>query len=140
MTSYDRTERTFPWVVVAVFLAGSVLVGVAIITGSLVLGVIGAVTVAVATIAGFVLPRVGLSAPLSLGVNFPDSAGSGSPMGGPHDDRPYRKVPEIPARKLPEGPDRERSKPQQVNLGPHEKLRTIGGQEVIEIPEKEREE
>jgi hypothetical protein len=49
-------------------------------------------------------------------------------------------VPEIPARKLPEGPDRERSKPQQVNLGPHEKLRTIGGQEVIEIPEKEREE
>lgn len=140
MPRYDRTERTVPWVVVAVFLAGAVLVGVAIIAGSLALGIIGAVIVVTAGIAGFVLPHLGLSAPLSLGVNFPDSAGSSDPVGGADDGQPYRTVPEVPARRLPQGPDLERSKPQQVNLGPHERLRTVGGREVIETPEKEREE
>ena len=140
MSDYSRVERTSPWVVVAVFLLGAVLVGLAIVAGSLSLGITGAVLVVAASVAGFVLPRAGLSAPLSLGVNYPDSAGSGTPLGGSNDDRPYHTMPEVPARKLPKGPDRGRSKPQQVNLGPHENVRMVGGEEVIETPEKEREE
>lgn len=140
MSRYNRVQRVFPWVVVAVFLAGALLVAFAIIAGSLVLGMVGAVTVVTAGLAGVVLPHVGLSAPLSFSENFPESAGGGPQSGeSPDDDQPYRKLPEIPARRLPKGPDRERSKPQHVNLGPQENLRTVGGEEVIEVPDDREE-
>jgi hypothetical protein len=136
VSRYDRVERTTPWIIVAVFLAGSLLVAMAIITGSLVLGVVGAAVVVAAGLSGVILPRVGLSAPLSFSENFPESAGRG---GSDPDDQeqPYRKIPEVPARRLPKGPDHERAKPQHVNLGPHEHLRSLGGEEVIEVPEEE---
>jgi hypothetical protein len=138
--SYDRTERTFPWIIVTVFLAGAVLVGLGIVMGSLWVAIAGAVTVVVAGLGGAILPRFGLSAPLSFSVNYPESAGAeGAPSNDDHDERSYDELPEVPARRLPSGPDRERAKPQHVNLGPHEHLRVSGGEEVIEVPEKERE-
>lgn len=137
MSRYDRVERTLPWVVVAVFLAGAVLVALGIIAGSLILGLTGTAIVVAAGLGGVILPRLGLSAPLSFNVNFPEDAGSEGDDSGSKDE-PYRKLPETPARRLPEGPDRERAKPQHVNLGPHERLRSLGGEEVIEVPEDER--
>ena len=140
MSRYRRVERIVPWIIVAVFLAGAVIVGLAIVAGSLLLGVIGSVTVVAAGLAGAILPHVGLSAPMSFSVNFPDDAGERGSLGGGDDGRPYKTLPEVPARKLPKGADRGRAKPQQMNLGPHERLRIVGGEEVIEIPEKERDE
>lgn len=72
MSRYDRVERTFPWIIVAVFLAGALLIAAGIIAGSLVLGLAGTALVVVATVGGFVLPRYGLSAPLSFSADFPE--------------------------------------------------------------------
>lgn len=137
---YTRVQRTFVWIIVTVFLAGSILVALAIIAGSLVLGLVGTATVVTAGLAGVILPRLGLSAGLSFNVNYPADAGQNQGKSGPPRDVPYKTRPEVPARWLPKGPDRERAKPQHVNLGPHEHLRSVGGEEVIEMPEKEREE
>ena len=137
MSGYDRVERTVPWVIVAVFLAGAVLVAFGIIAGSLILGITGSVLVVVAGLGGVILPRLGLSAPLSFTVDFPENTGP-ERAGNGSQDEPYRKLRETPARRLPEGPDRERAKPQHVNLVPHEHLRSVGGEEVIEVPEDER--
>jgi hypothetical protein len=133
-------QRTFPWIIVTVFLAGAVLVGLGIIAGSLLLSLLGTAAVVVAGLAAVILPRFGLSAPLSFSVNYPADAGHKQGTSGPPRDEPYKTRPEVPARWLPAGPDRERAKPQHVNLGPHERLRSVGGEEIIEIPEKEREE
>lgn len=136
VSRYDRVERTSPWIIVAVFLAGSLVIAAAIVMGSLLLGIVGSVLVVAAVLGWVVLPHLGLSAPLSFSVNFPE--GAGRPSDSDDQEEPYRKIPETPARRLPEGPDRERAKPQWVNLGPHEHLRSIGGEEVIEVPEEER--
>lgn len=140
MAGYTRVQRTFPWIIVAVFLAGSLLVASAIITGSLLLGLLGTGAVVVAVLGGVILPKLGLSAALSFSVNYPADAGEKQGKSGPPRDVPYKTRAEVPARWLPKGPDRERAKPQHVNLGPHEHLRSVGGEEVIEMPEKEREE
>lgn len=138
MPHYDRVERTSPWIIVAVFLAGAMLVAGGIVVGSLVLALVGAVTVVAAGLGGVILPRVGLSAPMSFNEDFPESVGSDDSDAGDGPQEEERKIPEVPARKLPEGPDRDRAKPQYLNLGPHERLRAVGGEEVIEVPEEER--
>jgi hypothetical protein len=136
VSGYDRVQRTAPWIIVAVFLAGAVLVALGIIVGGLFLALLGAVSVVVAALCAVVLPRFGLSAPLSYNAEFPDTAARGDPQAtdDSHEEQPYEELPEIPARKLPEGPDKERAKPQYVNLAPHERLRAVRGEEVIEIP------
>lgn len=49
---------------------------------------------------------------------------------------PYETVPEAPASELPQAPDAERAKPQYVNLAPNERIRRIGGEDVIEVPDE----
>ena len=45
----------------------------------------------------------------------------------------------MPARRLPKGPDKERAKPQYVNLGPTEHLRRLEGETVIDNAAREPE-
>ena len=143
MSRYDRVERTVPWIIVTVFLAGAVLVAAGIIADGLALALAGTFMVVAAGLAGVILPQVGLSAPLSFNANFPEegrASASQAPAGDdPQQDQRYHTMPEVPARRLPDGPDPERAKPQHVNLGPHERLRVLSGEEVIEVPEDERE-
>lgn len=137
VSRYDRVQRTTPWIIVAAFLAGAILVGLGITAGSMVLALVGAVTVLVAGVCGAVLPRTGLSAPMSFNENFPESAGRPTTGTSPEDKQPYRELPEVPARRLPKGPDKERAKPQHVNLAPTEHLRQLDGETVIEVPDDE---
>lgn len=136
VSRYDRVQRTSPWIIVAVFLAGAILVALGITAGSLVLALVGAVTVVVAGGCGAILPRLGLSAPMSFNANFPESAGESESGNSPEDKQPYHELPEVPARRLPKGPDKERAKPQYVNLGPTEHLRRLEGETVIEVPDE----
>lgn len=139
MARYDRVQKTSPWVIVAVFLVGAVLVAMGIIVGGLLLAVLGAVAVVAASLCAVILPRVGLSAPVSFSENFPATAGEGDsqPSDTSAEEQPYVTLPEVSARRLPSGPDKDRAKPQWVNLAPHEHLRAVEGGEVIEIPEEE---
>jgi hypothetical protein len=91
-----------------------------------------------------VLPKTGLSRPVSFAENVPSQTAGPRARGDGGDGRdgrdensePYETVPEAPASELPQTPDSERAKPQYVNLAPHERIRRIGGEDVIEVPDE----
>ena len=70
---YDRREKTVPWLIVGVLIAGAVLVAVGVVAGSRALIAIGIAVVAVCLVGAAVLRRHGLSGPISFAEEFPET-------------------------------------------------------------------
>ena len=70
---YDRREKTVPWLVVGLLIAGAVLVGAGLVAGSVPLIVIGIAVAAVCVAGAAVLRRRGMSGPISFAEEFPET-------------------------------------------------------------------
>lgn len=152
MSSHARPTTTSPtpaapWILVAALIAGAALLGGALVAGSVALLVIGVVLVLAAVAVAVTLTRRG-APPLSFTEEFPDHTygpratieGDSSPPIDTQPNRPpgppeYRTLEEVEARDMSEPPDDTRVFPQYSNLGPDERLRNVGGHEVIERAE-----
>jgi len=135
--------------VVAALIAGAVVIGCSLIAGSLTLLVIGAVLIAAGMVCAVALTRRG-EAPLSFTEQFPEHTygpratthGDSTPPidtqpNHPPGPGPYQTMEEVDAGQMSKPPDDRRVFPQYENLSPDERLRDVGGREVIErvVPE-----
>ncbi|NUP48378.1 MAG: hypothetical protein HOW97_13880 [Catenulispora sp.] len=152
MSSHARQTTTSPtpaapWILVVALIAGAALLGGALVAGSVALLVIGVVLVLAAVVVVVAMTRRG-TAPLSFTEEFPDhtygpratTEGDSSPPIDTQPNRPsgppeYRTLEEVQAQDMSEPPDDTRVFPQYSNLGPDERLRNVGGHEVIERAE-----
>jgi hypothetical protein len=147
MTARPSVYGRLPWLIIAVFVAGLVVLASGMAVGSTVVIVIGAVLAVTAAACGVILPRRGVSGPISFTQEWPPttvgprgrhSAGltfDTEPNAPPRP--PPALVEEIHSRDAPHGPDRERSFAQYVNLGPHELLHQIEGKAYVELDDAE---
>ena len=151
--SADSGWKPLPWLLVGTMLAGAILVGTGLMAGSTAVIVIGAVLVVVGGTAAIVLPHLGVVTHVSLAENYPahtkgpraNDTGEPRPPIDTHPNHPYtgdqdesslpRPLTEVPASELEDPRDPERAKPQHVNLTPHERIRRVAGQDVIEVPD-----
>jgi hypothetical protein len=147
------------WIVVTVILLGVITAAIGLMALQLTVICIGAGVVAVGLVLAVVLPRMGLSRPVSFAedvptrTNGPRGTDDGRPtppidtepdarsgmkpdQPQPPDLSPYVTFEEAPASELPQTPDVDRAKPQHVNLAPDERIRRIGGEDVIEVPDE----
>jgi Flp pilus assembly protein TadB len=70
---YDRREKTVPWLIVGILIAGAVLLAVGVVAGSRTLIVTGIAVVALCLLAASVLRRRGVSGPISFAEEFPET-------------------------------------------------------------------
>lgn len=144
----EQTKDTVAWIVVTVILLGVVTAAIGLMATQIAVICAGAGVVAVGLILAVILPKTGLSHPVSFAEEVPthtggpratDDGDSRPPIDtDPHrppDLSPYDTVTEAPASDLPQTPDADRAKPQHVNLAPDERIRRIGGRDVIEVPD-----
>jgi hypothetical protein len=144
----EQTKDTVAWIVVAVILLGVITAAIGLMAVQIAVICAGAGVVALGLILAVVLPKTGLSRPVSFAEEAPARTGgpratedgrSSPPIDtDPHrpaDLSPYETVTEVPASELPQTPDSGRAKPQDVNLAPDERIRRIGGRDVIEVPD-----
>lgn len=133
----SRPTPTAPWIVVATLIAGAVLLGCALIAGSVALLVIGAVLVAAGGVCAIVLNRRG-EAPLSFTDEFPEHTygpratthGDSTPPidtrpNRPPEPAPYQTMEEVDAGQMRKSPDNRRAFPQYENLNPDESQERI---------------
>lgn len=145
--STSSPTATAPWILVSAIIAGAIVVGCAVITGSPVLLVVGAVVILAALGCALMLTRRG-AAPFSFTEEFPEHTygprattdGDSTP---PIDTEPNRPpgppqfwiLEERDPAEMGEPPDDQRVFPQYSNLRPDERLRNVEGHEVIERAE-----
>jgi hypothetical protein len=145
--STSSPTATAPWILVSAIIAGAIVVGCAVITGSPVLLVVGAVVILAALGCALMLTRRG-AAPFSFTEEFPEHTygpratehGDSRP---PIDTQPHRPpgpahylfLEEFDPETMNEPPDDQRVFPQYTNLDPDERLRNVHGHEVIERAE-----
>ncbi|GAA2001920.1 hypothetical protein [Catenulispora subtropica] len=145
--SHARPTPTAPWILVAAVIAGAVILGAALIAGSVPLLAVGAVVILAAGVCAVALTRRG-AAPFSFTEEFPEHTygpratehGDSSPPIDTEPHRPpgpphYRTMEEVDAGQMSAPPDDQRVFPQYSNLRPDERLRNVGGREVIERAE-----
>jgi hypothetical protein len=149
----ERTRNAVPWVVVGVILAGVIIAALGLMALRPVVIIAGAAVVAAGLLLAVALPKTGLSHPVSFAADAPSqtpgprATDDGRPRPPidtdpdavsrrPPDLSPYKTVAQAPASELPQTPDPDRAKPQYVNLPPGERIRRIGGQDVVEIPDE----
>lgn len=150
----ERKRDTVAWIVVTVTLVGVVTTALGIMAAQWAAIWAGVAVIALGLVLAVVLPRLGVSAPISFTEHTPaDTAGprkttngqaappidtqpGDRPGAGEPDLSPYHTVAEAPASALPQEPDTDRAKPQYVNLPPGERIRRVGGQDVIETPDE----
>jgi hypothetical protein len=144
----EQTKDTVAWIVVAVILLGVITAAIGLMAVQIPVICVGAGVVAIGLILAVVLPKTGLSHPVSFTeeapthTSGPRATDDGNPRPpidtDPHqptDLSPYDTVTEAAASDLPQTPDADRAKPQHVNLAPDERIRRIGGRDVIEVPD-----
>jgi hypothetical protein len=152
----EETRDTVAWIVVAVILLGVITAAVGLMAVQIAVIIAGAGVVAVGLILAVVLPRFGISRPVSFAENVPTR--TDGPRGTDDDNpaqptdtdtdtdperprspdlSPYQTYEEVPASELPSTPDTGRAKPQHVNLAPDERIRRIDGEDVIEVPDEQ---
>ncbi|MFL6114373.1 MAG: hypothetical protein ACJ786_23885 [Catenulispora sp.] len=149
----DQSEHksdTVAWIVVTVILLGVVTTALGIMAVQWAVIWPGVAVIALGLLLAVVLPKAGVSAPISFTAERPlDTSGPRATTNGrtqpPIDTQPgaeepdlspYHTVAEAPASELPQEPDTDRAKPQHVNLAPGERIRRVGGQDVIETPDE----
>lgn len=144
----EHNRDTVAWIVVAVTLAGVVTTAIGIVAVQWAVIWAGIAVIVLGLLLAVVLPRVGASAPISFTENVPpNTAGPRKTTNGqatpPIDTQPdapdlspYHTVAEAPASQLPQDPDTDRAKPQYVNLPPDERIRRVGGRDVIETSDE----
>ncbi|NUR59547.1 MAG: hypothetical protein HOV87_12900, partial [Catenulispora sp.] len=158
----EQTRDTVAWIVVTVILLGVITTAVGLMAVQIAVICVGAGVVAVGLVLAVVLPRLGVSRPVSFAENVPTrtdgpratddgrseplidtepdagrSPGLDPDRPRPPDLSPYLTFEEAPASELPQTPDVDRAKPQHVNLAPDERIRRIGGEDVIEVPDEQ---
>lgn len=148
----EQTRDTVAWIVVAVILLGVITAAVGLMAVQIAVICVGAGVVAAGLVLAVVLPRLGLSRPVSFAEDVPTrtdgprATDDGRPVPPidtepdrprPPDLSPYVTFEEAPASELPQTPDVDRAKPQHVNLAPDERIRRIGGEDVIEVPDEQ---
>jgi hypothetical protein len=133
---------------VGIIVAGALMLGGGIIAGNAVSIVIAALLIVIAAASALGMPRMRESGGISFGAEFPEHtvgprATTGGHSGPPIDTQPDpakrdtrrpEPLPEMPADGAPALPDDGRVFPQYVNLAPDERLRWVGGHDVIETP------
>ena len=144
------TRSTVTWAIVGTILAGCLVTAGGIMAVAVPVIVVGAVVVVRGAVAAIVFPHLGWSDPIAFSSAVPGTPGAADSRtagGGPDSPvepapagRPdlsaYQTVAEADPARLPDGPDAERAKPQHVNLPPDERIRHVGGRDVIEVPER----
>lgn len=150
MTTRPSAYRSLTWLVTGVFLVGVIVLGAGVAAGSAAVIIIGGALALVAAACGIVLPRRGMSAPISFTKEWPPTTPGPrgrhtyppridtEPKAPPRPPPPL--IPEIHGKDAPHFPDRERSFAQHFNLDPHERLHVIEGQPYIELDLDEGEE
>jgi hypothetical protein len=156
----ERTKDTVAWIVVSVILLGVVTAAIGMMAIQIAVICVGAGIVGLGLILAVVLPKTGLSRPVSFTEEAPTRTGGPRATDGnprppintepgtdadasthrPPDMSPYATVSEAGASELPQTPDSDRAKPQHVNLAPDERIRRIDGRDVIEVPDERPEE
>jgi hypothetical protein len=146
----EHKSDTVAWIIVTVILLGVVVTALGIMAVEP--GIIwpGVAVIGLGLVFAVVLPRIGVSAPISFNAERPlDTPGPRATTNGrtqpPIDTQPgpeepdlspYHTVAEAPASELPQEPDTDRAKPQYVNLPPDERIRRVGGHDVIETSDE----
>jgi len=80
--TYDRREKTVPWLIVGILIAAAVLLGVGVAAGSWTLIAIGLAVVVVCGAGAVVLRRRGVSGPISFAEEFPETTVGPRPTTG----------------------------------------------------------